>query len=311
MVGRLTRLAVVLLYASAMHAADQAVLSCSPDTPVAQTGDTVMVRAFSSLPGSRFTWTPTAGSIPETTAIAHWALANVLPGIYRATVQSGASTAAESCSIRIVVTEKVRSERPAVESGSAFLLPDDTEASGYGLYSYLLLGAAPVDSTRERYTQVISAFLSLVPALTEFDRSMHPKDLNATYLLVTAKAPEKVSADWVLQHYDYARARSLLRLLRGQTRVGPYFLSSSTPLMGAGEIARPYLVQDMSGLPQAPKDLASWWVREFMNQAAQQRFWDTRNAQEFTIKLRTTLAVIGAGLPEMQASLKDWVAWIG
>jgi hypothetical protein len=311
--GRPSMMLCLCSLAASAQTADGLTLSCSPDSPVAPADTSVTLRAFSSANQVNYAWTVTAGSVTGTGKEAQWNLSNVPPGMYRATVHIDGSSATTSCSIRLVVTEKLRSAtttKPALESGSTFLLRGQTEASGYGLYSYLLLGAPPVDSTRERYAQVIRAYLRLLPALEQLKENIRAKDLNATYLLLDAAPPAEVSADWVLQHYDYGRARSLLRLLPGQMRVGPYFVSSTNPLMGTSEIPRPYLLQDMSAVPTATKDLASWWVREFMNQSAQQRFWDTRNAEQFILKLRTTLAVLGAGLPEVRSSLKDWISWI-
>lgn len=302
----------LMFFFSLCAATDAPTLSCSPDSPVAETDTNVIVRAFASAGAAHYNWTVTAGSIAAKGSEARWNLSQVPPGTYRATVNID-DGAASTCSIRVIVTEKLRSggpPGPQIESGSAFLMPGQVEAVGYGLYSYLLLGAPPIDSTRERYKQVVAAYLGLMPALQELKANIRAKELNATYLLLTTTPARDVTPDWVLLHYDYARARSVLRLLPGQLRIGPYFVSSTNPLLGASEIAPPYLLQDMSAVPTVSKDLPTWWVREFMNQAAQQRFWDTRNAALFTLKLRTTLTVLGAGLPDVQNSLKNWVSWI-
>ena len=55
------------------------------------------------------------------------------------------------CIVRVTVRADpgARGELPR-ETGAAFLLPDAAERAGYGLYSYLLLGAPPTDGTRDR-----------------------------------------------------------------------------------------------------------------------------------------------------------------
>src|SRR5712692_7203729 len=42
------------------------------------------------------------------------------------------------------------------ETGRAFLIGEQPEAKGYGLYSYLLFGTPPTEATRERYLNLIA-----------------------------------------------------------------------------------------------------------------------------------------------------------
>jgi hypothetical protein len=57
-------------------------------------------------------------------------------------------------------------------------------------------------------------------------------------------------------------------------------------------------------------DIISWWVREFLNQAAQERYWEPRTAELFALKIRTTIGVLAEGLPDVQKALTDWVSWL-
>ena len=52
------------------------------------------------------------------------------------------------------------------------------------------------------------------------------------------------------------------------------------------------------------------WVREFLNQAAQERFWEERTGQQLALKLRLTIGILGVGLPEVRKALDTWIAWV-
>jgi len=132
--------------------------------------------------------------------------------------------------------------------------------------------------------------------------------LNITYLPLETAAPESADAAWYLDHYDYARARVLLDFLPGNRRDGIYLVSSLKPLSGGPN--PPYLLQDFSTLPTEPPDLISWWVREFLNQAAQEQFWEPKTMEHFVLNLRTTISVLAIGLPEVQKAVTGWVSWI-
>ena len=117
-----------------------------------------------------------------------------------------------------------------------------------------------------------------------------------------------IDAAWLLKHYDYARARVLLDALPGSRKEGIYLVSCLKPLIGSS--APPYLVQDLSTVPTEPPDLISWWMREFLNQASQERFWQPRTVELLTLKLRTSIALLATGLPEVRKGVDTWIAWI-
>jgi hypothetical protein len=50
------------------------------------------------------------------------------------------------------------------------------------------------------------------------------------------------------------------------------------------------------------------WVKEFLNQAAQERFWEEPTVGNLALKLRTTIGVLAAGLPERK-TLEDAIGW--
>lgn len=190
------------------------------------------------------------------------------------------------------------------ETGRCFLKAKKTEACGYGLYSYLLLGSAPNDSNRERYQRTVAAFLRFVPDIKDLESTQLPlRSLNVAYIplvedpypldieLVQAKGNSPrigELADWVLLNYDYARARALLNAVPGGPHSsGPYFVSTMKPLSEVSSISEHYLYQDLSTVPPA---VIEAWVREFINQAGQERFWESRNVAQLALTLRKSLA---------------------
>jgi len=65
----------------------------------------------------------------------------------------------------------------------------------------------------------------------------------------------------------------------------------------------------LSAVPTKPPDLISWWVRAFMDQAAQEHSWNTLTMQSLVLKLRTTIAIVAVGLPDVGKSVGQWISW--
>jgi hypothetical protein len=219
------------------------------------------------------------------------------------------SGATAECIVRVTVRADPGSRGElSRETGAAFLLPDGAERAGYGLYSYLLLGAPQTDGTRDRYARAVESFLAMIPEIGRLEAHVPRRSLNVAYVPVDRDpgAPP-VAAGWVLAHYDHARARSLLRTLPGSLRVGPYIVSTLAPLSQEGTAEGPRLFQDLS---RVPPHLVSAWVLEFLNQAAQERFWEERSGRALALRMRLAVGILGTGLPEVRKALDDWVAWL-
>jgi hypothetical protein len=296
-------------------------LSCSPDRPLTQPGTEVRVRAFADFPQEtklQYAWTAAAGKVRGSDSEASWSFKDVLPGRYKATVVvSSARRKVADCSVSVLVVEGERGAptgsrpEPKRETARGFLLKGETEKAGYGLYSYFLLGSPPIDSSRARYLKAIQAYLHLVPTVSDLEDYVSADKLNITYLPIKSPLPANPTAEWLLDNYDFARARVLLDLLPGAHNVGPYFVSVLKPLRGAGQLSGQYLFQNLSAVPAESQDLISLWILEFMNLAAQERFWEPKTAELLTLKLRSTISVLAAGLPEVKKQLASWVAWTG
>jgi hypothetical protein len=293
-------------------------VSCSPDTPLTQPGTDVRVRAFVVLPQDakpQYAWTVDAGKVQGSGSEADWSFKGVPLGIYKATVVvSGSGRKIADCSVTVFVfAANPEPERgpgaPIKETGRGFLEKGEKEKERYGLYSYFLLGSPPIDSSRARYLKAIQAYLTLIHPVSDLEEYAPPDKLNITYFPIKSPLPADPTAEWLLDNYDFARARVLLDLLPGPLNAGPYFVSVLKPLSGTERLSGEYLFQNLSAVPAEPQDLISSWVFEFMNQAAQERFGGPQTAELLTLKLRTTISVLAIGLPEVKKQLDSWVTW--
>ena len=265
-------------------------------------------------------WAAPSGRLEGQGSEVKWDLSDVSAGVYEAKVTVKAvSREVADCLIRVIV--QIRSQLPTRgdrETGRSFLLPNEVETLGYGLYSYLLFGSPPTTASRERYLKAIEEYLKFpdIARLETFNTSR--RTLNITYLPVFAVPARQILdrlsderygevSEWILKHYDYERARVLLRGVPGSQREGPYIVSFLKPPTWSGSPARPYLYQDQSSVPP---HLVSLWAKEFLNQAAQEQFWQERTAVQLVLKLRTTIGILASALPESRKSLDHWIAWV-
>jgi hypothetical protein len=291
-------------------------VSCSAESPVVPEQGTDKLRAWVLAPSGEspeFSWTVSVGKILSAGSEVTWSFENVraAPRSFQATVTVKiAKYPDKSCSVEVYVTEAERSE--VRETGRSFLIKGGSkEPEGFGLYSYLLFGTRPEASNRQRFVRAVEACLQRMEDVTKLQGYRSPSTLNVTFLPLETAPPSPsspVSADWILDHYDYARARVLLGSLPGDLREGPYLVSVFKPLASA--VPREYLFQNLSLIPDDDDKLISWWVREFLSQAAQERFWEPRTFDSFVLKLRTTIAVLSSGLQPVQKGLESWVSWI-
>ena len=121
-------------------------------------------------------------------------------------------------------------------------------------------------------------------------------------------------ANWVLTNYNYARARAFHNSVPdGPQLEGPYFVSTLKPLTGIDVISERYLFQDLSSVPP---DIIAPWVKEFMAQASQEQFWEGRNAAQFALKLRKSIALLAMGSsqsktawPKAKQELEGLIKW--
>jgi len=210
---------------------------------------------------------------------------------------------------------------PPVVSERAFLVGHEPEAQGYGAYSYLLLASPPTSASRDRYLAVITAYLDFIPRRAEDADYIPESQLNLTYALLTESAPPAVldmraggqsegdqqAAQWVLDHYNYARAQAILHILPGAHADGPYIVTALLPLTDRAALSGAFMEQDLTHIPP---EFAVTWVKIFIGRAAQAG-WPADRLQTATVNLRQALAVAADEWPAVQKSLPKWVKWSG
>ncbi len=202
------------------------------------------------------------------------------------------------------------------EAGRAFLVGNAPEAAGYGLYSYVLFGTPPTAANRDAYLQAVAAYLEYIPPIGEMEQNVPRRQLNITYLPITESPPPDVAAfrptvsgtgsaraaTWVLDHYDYGRARLLLSRLGPRHGEGPYLVSSLRPLSAGAAAEGERLRQDLSG---APADFMHVWMGEFLKQAASPAEWSHTSLSSFVLKLRSLAVATADRWPQIVASVKQ------
>jgi hypothetical protein len=198
------------------------------------------------------------------------------------------------------------------ETGVKFLIGREAEARGYGLYSYLLFGSPPTDATRARYVATVAACLENVPPADDMEAYLPRRRLNLLYLMVDDPVPFRLSAvrpgtpalqnavEWVLAHYNYARARTVLSALPGQYRDGPYIVSHPEPLTGHTLLTGEYLVQNLS---HTNPGLVGEWVDTFLVEASRPDYPHWAVLRRFMDELRNTIRVVTNEWPDIRVAV--------
>ena len=163
------------------------------------------------------------------------------------------------------------------------VLPRNTlEAPKYGLYSYILFASRPIDATRGRYLAVLSAFLEKFGEAKEYIGVLPLDRLNITYIPARADpVATRVSASWLLDHYDYARAKVFLDKVERRHDRDIYLVSSLAPLTQVKTPTLPFLEQDLS---EVPIQLLPLWIREFELKVSDERPWALRELSNLALR---------------------------
>ncbi|MEX2261802.1 MAG: hypothetical protein WD696_07610 [Bryobacteraceae bacterium] len=196
-------------------------------------------------------------------------------------------------------------------TGRTFLLPGELPESGYGLYSYVLLGEKATASNLSLYLAVIEAVLSRMHDMDELrKRTSDLKRLNL--LSIPVNKPIELNqaetitgqAALVLKNYDYATAQVLLAAIPKGLTAGPYLFSHFEPIRPERAVSQPYLLQNLSR--RSPK-LAQAWVSYFQDLCAKPQPWREPALKKIALSLRDYLQKLGDEMPAAAAS----VIWLG
>ena len=212
---------------------EPAVVVCRPDAPAVKLGAKVTLRAFTSArvaPASegKFRWEVSGGALEGRGATVTWQLPSTQPAPYTATVLVEGTGVASTCTLQVFTLGEGQLRGPTetrrrVSTGNQ-------EHAGFHRYSYFLFGSKPSDELmRQRYLAALEAYVAILPVPEVL---IPAAQLNVTILPVTAQptGAAESRAEWLLEHYDWERARLLLGKLTGDHLSGPYIVSSRQPL---------------------------------------------------------------------------------
>jgi len=306
MVLAVESLAVAQTQPSASSAAP---IACSPSALSVTVDESVSLHVWAPDAVS-YQWTTTAGRVIQRTGEpALWEFKNVDGGRYTATVRvTSASGRVSSCSV--VVRARLGRRGDTLISGRTLLMRSEREAGGYGLYTYLLFGSQPNETLRERFEAALDAYLDVIPEIEGFQQGVPPGRRNLTLLPVDQRLSEDLRSDrvafkkWLLDHYDYSRAREILGVVSNQHRDGPYFLSCSTAPSSQRQGEDRCLFQSLASVPP---HLIALWTKEFLNQAELAQYSGMTLDVPLMLRLRTAIGILAVGIPEVKAQLEQLI----
>lgn len=196
-------------------------------------------------------------------------------------------------------------------TGIAFLRTGVTEKSGYGLYSYVLIGHRPAEAERARYEAFFEALLERTWASSLVGAGVPRRRINLTQMLVTATPdPSRFAglgaqeqADWVLDHYDYGRSAAILACLPQRIGYGPALVALLVPV-DISQTPHPVLTLDLSSAQPA---IMGSYVQYFVDQTSRDRFWDERALEALSLQLRNLMEVAASGLGLSRDAVESWL----
>lgn len=199
-------------------------------------------------------------------------------------------------------------------TGRDFLIGNQVENNKYGLYSYLIFVTPPKPGTQERYAAAIRTYLSY-PTVAASDVYAPKEQLNIFYLMLAEQPPDKIldclysqcvhpkeeDIHWMIENYNYARARIILRNTLGARHYGPYIVTVRRPVStSTTESEGQALIQDMT---QVPYNLVEKWIYYFLDKATGQGSSYNMSLEKLRLILLTEIEQFADGLPEVVSSL--------
>jgi hypothetical protein len=301
---------------------DQLIAVCIPGKLFPHVGETIDLHVYGAKQDKAidsYAWNATGGKVIGQGSSVKWDFTGVKPGIYEATVRFRDSKGnTRVCNVEVTVISPLNLKGGKYTTSRGFLIRGENEADGYGLYSYFLLGSRADNANRERYLSAIKEYLRLSEAIELLKVLREKNEINITYLPLKIAPGEDLLkklevqddknyaevAAWLLEHYDFERAKVLLKKLEGSHVAGPYIVSFLTPLTG-NNVTPPYLYQDQS---LVPPDLIASWMKLFIIQSEKEKFWEAETMRTMVLKMRLCVGVIGQAVPEVTKELDNIIA---
>lgn len=298
------------------------VIACSASEFLAQRGDRVELYAYAakSLSSSAFVWEVQAGALKQSSGtLVGWTLSGL--NAAAATVTASVSVHDPSippaqCSVDVAILPDTVVSRGAANTGRAMISQNDAEEQGFPLYSYLLFGRRPLGEERVLCLTAIEAVLSYAEDITTLRRYFKVDQLDVAALFVSQRVPTEVSrlsseevAEWILDHYDFVRAQSILARIGDTRRELIYLVTSSSPLgvVRDNNPSADAVVQRLEGVPDA---ILAGVIRRFLNQAVRADRPKADQIFSLMLRARILIAQAGATTPELTKAANSIVSLI-
>lgn len=117
----------------------------------------------------------------------------------------------------------------ALTTARGFLLKDRPEEPGLGGYGYVLFTSRPSADNLKRYVAVCDSYLRQFPPASAYG-DVPRQELMITFWLleVDAASPRELEdCDWLVNHYDYARANRTATVIEMAGQAGPILAATS------------------------------------------------------------------------------------
>jgi hypothetical protein len=319
----LCRVAALLFATLASPAvADPLHAVCSLERPLIGYGESTAVTVLIDRPAGtplQITWDADGGVLSKGAGSASmvWAPASQVPAVFSIQAHVVASGETASCTARIAVTDRLtRGSDKTVVSTRSLLAPDGREASGYGLYSYILFTAPQTAQDRSFVESLLKSYLSFLPTLealeAQYPNTYPRSQLNISYVPIAHSLPDDFDQRddqvvWIRNHYDYDRALAFLTRLRRLAGADVAMLGGTVwivsclqPLSGEQD-PRPVLPQNLTAVPAR---LIPVVVRYFAQQTTQPRDYNPYAIVKLRLDLRITIGQFADGLQSIMAAWK-------
>ncbi|HET7433632.1 MAG TPA: hypothetical protein VFN10_02850 [Thermoanaerobaculia bacterium] len=198
---------------------------------------------------------------------------------------------------------------PRLDPSRSLLVRGKEEEKGFGLYSYVLFSEQPTAEARVRYVALVSRIVRSVDRTGEMIAVGYKRaELNVIHFPVlrqpTRSATLPEAAEWIVDNYDYARAKKLLRKCSNAKGRGPFLVSSLVPLESTKDL--PFI----HDLASAGTDTIALWADEFVRVSCTPTHWNEASLTAAMLSVRDRLALVAsAGAPVVDAAAHV-LAWI-
>jgi len=196
-------------------------------------------------------------------------------------------------------------------TGLALTFAPSAEPTGFGLYSYLLLGAKPSEATRPLYVAIVKASLNKTSEIGTQLRYFKPAQLNYYIIPVFEGSPaggsNEATANWIVDNYDYPRAAKILSTLSG-SHSGLYILSVlAKPLDLSKPLAPPYFLLDLTHFDP---EMATAAIQYFLDQASKDEPWEENVGQRMALDVRNYIEKMGNQMHFVGPALTTAIQWL-